>query len=176
MTEQTAPVRLSTSKPAYLKGDFSTLEPVNPNRQRISVFEGTMAFKDPSGSKNQYPPNSNFSVEPYPKIIIYGDPKKLYPQSSLMGDSIEITNQRAQENLNRPNQLFTSAFEFGKGMYVSGLNSPNSSTDARRPYGFASTVSQTDKQMFSNQNFTDSVDSQRHSVKDYKPPPSAPAG
>ena len=63
MTPQTTTLLLSTTKPTHHKGDFSTLEPVNPNRQRITVFDGQGAFKDPSDKTNKissYPADSIF--------------------------------------------------------------------------------------------------------------------
>ena len=180
MTPQTTTLLLSTTKPTHHKGDFSTLEPVNPNRQRITVFDGQGAFKDPSDKTNKissYPADSIFQVEPYPNITIYGDPEKLInPKCSSRRDSIEITDGRAKADFSRPNPIFTSSYGFEKGKNVSGLSSPINSTDARLPYGVASTISQTDKQIFSNQNFTDLAQSREFSLRDYKPPPSAPAG
>ena len=68
--------KISASKPKFHRGDFKSLEPINPHRQRITVALtelNVLNQQEASSNLNQVERTSSVTSDPYPNLIIYGD-------------------------------------------------------------------------------------------------------
>ena len=78
------------------------LEPVNPNRQRITnmissgLDSGQLAVTTTINNEDRgLAADSVLSGEPYPNVIIYGDPEKLNPLSDSPRHRLRLFNKRS---------------------------------------------------------------------------------